>query len=104
MNFIFVIEWQMVIKESDFSEQFYPNCSLLECLQHSCRDYWDSPEGHFLSPLSLYRKYQISSRQYQKVAISMRSSVQQWKDIDNLLFTKVLVNIYKCIALIPSLS
>ena len=88
-NKFLYVEWQMAIKDTGFTEQFVPDSSLLECLRHTCRDYWNSSEGNLVSPITLLRQYQISPRQYQTIAISMRASLQEWDDIDNLLHTKV---------------
>lgn len=91
--FIFIIklllEWQTAVRDTQFSAQLEVNSSLLECLEHTCRDHWDAPEGSFISPTTLLKQHHISPRQYEKVALKTRASLQAWDDIDQLLHIKV---------------
>lgn len=41
-----------------------------------------------MSPTNLSQQYDVSPRQYQKVALEVRAAAKEWDDIDRLLLTK----------------
>lgn len=60
----------------------------MECLKLVCKDFWGVTETNIVSPLALVQNQDISSRQFEKVAIVTRASLQAWDDINNLLHKK----------------
>ncbi|XP_031787249.1 spermatogenesis-defective protein 39 homolog [Nasonia vitripennis] len=86
-SWVRLLEWQKNA-HNKFSEPLKYNASALECLRLACKDCWGAPESSTHSPLWLVQNQEISSRQYQKIAITTRASVQSWDDIDNLLHKK----------------
>ncbi|XP_011505739.1 PREDICTED: spermatogenesis-defective protein 39 homolog [Ceratosolen solmsi marchali] len=87
-SYVKLLEWQKNF-HLKLSEPLKCNSSALECLRLTCKDYWGAKvENNSLSPLSLAQSQKISPRQYQKVAIVTRASVQAWDDIDALLHKK----------------
>lgn len=87
-NYIKLLEWQIAVKDIKFSEPMELNSSVLDCLHHVCKDHWGSAESSLVSPTMFSRQHTISSRQYQKVALTTRASMQAWDDVDLLLLTK----------------
>ncbi|XP_051162762.1 spermatogenesis-defective protein 39 homolog [Leptopilina boulardi] len=86
--YIKLLEWQLDVKDTQLSKQLEVNSPLLKCLEHTCRDHWDSSEGNLISPTTLLKQHQISPRQYEKVALKTRATEEAWDDIDRLLHTK----------------
>ncbi|KAL7289598.1 hypothetical protein TKK_0016455 [Trichogramma kaykai] len=86
-SYVKLLEWQKN-SQNKFSEPLKSNASTLECLRITCKDFWGAPETNSLSPSSLVATQEISSRQYQKVAIITLASLQAWDDIDGLLRKK----------------
>ncbi|XP_033207839.1 spermatogenesis-defective protein 39 homolog [Belonocnema kinseyi] len=87
-SYIKLLEWQTAVKDTQFSAQLEVNSSIFECLEHTCRDHWDVSEGSLISPTTLLKQHHISPRQYEKVALKTRASLQAWDDIDQLLHIK----------------
>ncbi|XP_058796030.1 spermatogenesis-defective protein 39 homolog [Phymastichus coffea] len=86
-SYVKLLEWQKN-SSNKFSEPIPFNASTLESLRLSCKDYWNAPETNSLSPQSLVQNQDILQRQYQKVAVLTRASVQAWDDIDSILHKK----------------
>lgn len=79
----------MVVKKVDGNEEIELNSSVLDCLRHACKSHWNVAEGTLMSPARLSQQHDISPRQYQKVALEVRTSAGEWDDVDKLLLTKV---------------
>ncbi|KAK9307964.1 hypothetical protein QLX08_001874 [Tetragonisca angustula] len=87
-SYIKLLEWQTIAKVVDGNEEIELNSSVLDCLRHACKGHWDLPEGKLMSPTNLSQQYDVSPRQYQKVALEVRAATKEWGDIDRLLLTK----------------
>ncbi|XP_043515403.1 spermatogenesis-defective protein 39 homolog [Frieseomelitta varia] len=87
-SYIKLLEWQTIAKVVDGNEEIELNSSVLDCLRHACKGHWDLPEGKLMSPTNLSQQYDVSPRQYQKVALEVRAAIKEWGDIDRLLLTK----------------
>ncbi|KAK1120358.1 hypothetical protein K0M31_012340 [Melipona bicolor] len=87
-SYIKLLEWQKIAKVVEGNEEIELNSSVLDCLRHACKGHWDLPEGKLMSPTNLSQQYDVSSRQYQKVALEVRAAAKEWDDIDRLLLTK----------------
>lgn len=79
----------MALENRQVDEVFNINSPVLDCLRYACKDHYNSPMGSLASPKMLLKEHEISSRQYQRVALKMRASLQEWNDIDHLLLSKV---------------
>nr|XP_034174101.1 spermatogenesis-defective protein 39 homolog isoform X2 [Osmia lignaria] len=91
-SYIQLLEWQTVVKKVDGNEEIELNSSVLDCLRHACKSHWNVAEGTLMSPTRLSQQHDISPRQYQKVALEVRTSAGEWDDIDKLLLTKGWLN------------
>ena len=78
------------MKNTQFDEVFEVNSSVLDCLRYACKDHYNAAAGALASPKMLSEQHNISPRQYQRVALKIRASMQEWADIDNLLLSKVI--------------
>ncbi|XP_043288486.1 spermatogenesis-defective protein 39 homolog [Venturia canescens] len=87
-NYTKLLRWQMALENRQVDEVFNLNSPVLDCLRYACKDHYNSPMGALASPKMLLKEHDISARQYQKVALKMRASLQEWNDIDNLLLSK----------------
>lgn len=87
-SYIQLLEWQKIAKVVEGNEEIELNSSVLDCLRHACKGHWDLPEGKLMSPTNLSQQYDVSPRQYQKVALEVRAAAKEWDDIDRLLLTK----------------
>ncbi|KOX71731.1 Spermatogenesis-defective protein 39 like protein [Melipona quadrifasciata] len=87
-SYIKLLEWQKIAKVAEGNEEIELNSSVLDCLRHACKSHWDLPEGKLMSPTNLSQQYDVSPRQYQKVALEVRATAKEWDDIDRLLLTK----------------
>lgn len=84
----------MAVRKLDNNEEIVLNSSVLECLRHACREHYNAPEGTLISPTVLCQLHDISPRQYQKIALEVRASNDEWEDVDRLLLTKVAYNTF----------
>ncbi|XP_076395495.1 spermatogenesis-defective protein 39 homolog isoform X3 [Megachile rotundata] len=91
-SYIKLLEWQMVVKKVEGNEDIELNSSVLDCLRYACSNHWNVPEGTLISPAILSQQHEISPRQYQKVALEVRTAAGEWEDVDKLLLTKGWLN------------
>ncbi|XP_034947529.1 spermatogenesis-defective protein 39 homolog [Chelonus insularis] len=87
-NFIKLLEWKVAVKSSGKYNGLPENNTVLEFLKYSCQNYWNIGENELLSPMLLSNQHSITPRQYQKVVLKTRVSIQAWDDIDRLLLSK----------------
>ncbi|CAK9833886.1 Spermatogenesis-defective protein 39 homolog [Anthophora retusa] len=87
-SYIKLLEWQIAVKKIDGNEDIELNSSVLDCLRHVCKVHWNLPEKTLMSPIILSQQHDVSPRQYQKVALEVRASANEWDDVDRLLLTK----------------
>lgn len=87
-SYIKLLEWQMAVKKVDGNENVELNSSVLDCLKHACKTHANSSEGTLMSPTVLSQLHDVSPRQYQKIALEVRASANEWDDVDKLLLTK----------------
>ncbi|CAK9807211.1 Spermatogenesis-defective protein 39 homolog [Anthophora plagiata] len=87
-SYIKLLEWQIAVKKIDGNEDIELNSSVLNCLRHVCKAHWNLPEKTLMSPIILSQQHDVSPRQYQKVALEVRASANEWDDVDRLLLTK----------------
>ncbi|KAJ8686669.1 hypothetical protein QAD02_022463 [Eretmocerus hayati] len=87
LSYVKILEWQKSLQVK-LGEPLKTNAPVLECLRLTCKEFWGVPENNSLSPLWLVQDQEISPRQFQKIAITTRASLQAWDDIDILLHKK----------------
>ncbi|XP_032675777.1 spermatogenesis-defective protein 39 homolog [Odontomachus brunneus] len=87
--YIKLLEWQVAIKQKKDNEELALNSSVLESLHYACKYHCNTPDHYVvISPTTLSRDHDISSRLYQKVTLQVKATCGAWDDIDRLLLTK----------------
>ncbi|XP_014673828.1 PREDICTED: spermatogenesis-defective protein 39 homolog [Priapulus caudatus] len=61
---------------------------VLATLYYCCFYHYGLPENNLACPAALRKKYNLTSKQYLWVALSARSSIRHWRDIDELFASK----------------
>lgn len=65
------------------------NTPTLKTLYYCCLFHYMLPENNFASPQGIYKSHQLSSKQFQWIALLALSKCQRWSDIDALFESKV---------------
>ncbi|XP_074662925.1 spermatogenesis-defective protein 39 homolog isoform X2 [Tubulanus polymorphus] len=76
------------------------NMPVITTLYYCCFYHYDLSENSFASPLSIKNHHQLTDKQFLWIALSARSKLRRWKDVEKLLTTKGMFGTTKMKAVI----